>query len=212
VTLALDAVVVAGGIFFGRLLARVLRKRREGASREPGPSDPDASSSTPPGPPPDPLAHFPCKLGDVVVRKLEGDEAWLAGALLFEEDRPVAVLFIAPDAVGDRAVLVPTPAQPALTWLAPLAPGQVAVSGEPPRAIEHAGTHFERTRRRPLHVRRLGSGAPDVGDKAVLGEYAAAGLDRLVVVAGSGAALAWRGVSLMEGDYDLLPGGKATLD
>ena len=55
------------------------------------------------GPPP---ATFPCKLGDVVVRAAEGDEAWLAGVLMFEEDRPVAALFVAPEAGGNRAVFV----------------------------------------------------------------------------------------------------------
>jgi hypothetical protein len=160
----------------------------------------------------DALTGFVCKLGDVVVRRLEGDEAWLAGALVLAEERPVAVLFIAPDAGGERAVLVPGPSQTTLTWLAPLAAGQVTVGRDPPQALEHAGTHFERTRRLPVRVQTLGTGAPRVGASAVLGEYAAAGLERLVVVAGSVAALAWRGVSLSEAEYDVLPGGQSTLE
>jgi hypothetical protein len=44
-----------------------------------------------------------------------------------------------------------------------------------------------------------------------MGEYAAAGLERLVVVVGSEAALAWRGVSLSAAEYDVLPGGPSTL-
>jgi hypothetical protein len=62
-----------------------------------------------------------------------------------------------------------------------------------------------------VRVERLGTGAPDVGKRAVLGEYAAAGAERLVVVAGSDAAFAWRGVVMAEGEYEVLPGGKATL-
>jgi hypothetical protein len=174
-----------------------------------------ASRSSPPGAGApdgaDALAGFVCRLGDVVVRRLEGDEAWLAGALVLAEERPVAALFIAPDAGGERAVLVPGPAQTTLTWLAPLAEGQVTLAGEPPRALEHAGTHFERTRRLPVRVQRLGTGAPQVGDSAVLGEYAAAGLERMVVVVGADAALAWRGVALSESEYDVLPGGQSTL-
>jgi hypothetical protein len=264
VTLAVDAVVVAGGIFLGRLVARALRQRRQRqtgpevdataspsedataspsedataspsedatgsrskveaqasidepasfskndersarlkAARESVGVDPDAS---------DALAGFVCRLGDVIVRRLEGDEAWLAGALVFAEERPIVVLFIAPDAGGGRAVLVPGPGQTTLSWLSPIEHGHVPVSGEPPQALEHAGTHFERTRRLPVRVQRVGTGAPRVGASAVLGEYAAAGLARLVVVAGSEAALAWRGVSLSASEYEILPGGQSTL-
>jgi len=161
--------------------------------------------------PSDAFAGFVCRLGDVVVRRLEGDEAWLAGALVLAEERPMAILFIAPDSGGGRAVLVPGPAQTTLAWLTPLAAGQVPLGAEPPPALEHAGTRFERTRRLPVRVQRLGTGAPQVGASAVIGEYAAAGLERLVVVAGSEAALAWRGVSLSAAEYEVLPGGQSTL-
>ncbi len=232
-TLAVDAVVVAGGIFLGRLVARVLRKRRQeraGATRssdaessgagdatrphgseERRPGDANSSHRSPSSKP-DPLDGFVCRLGDVVVRRLEGDEAWLAGALVFAEEGPVAVLFIAPVAGGERAVLVPGPAQSTLTWLSPLAVGEVAVTGDAPQALEHGGTHFERARRLPVRVQRFGTGAPDVGATAVLGEYSGAGLERLVVVVGSAAVLAWRGLALSVAEYDVLPGGQSTLE
>jgi hypothetical protein len=210
VTLALDALVVAGGIFFGRLIARSLRRGKQEADPAAEPDGKGAGARR--ADDVDPLAGFVCALGDVITRRVEGDEAWLAGVLLFEEERPVAALFIAPEARGDRAVLVPGPAQTTLAWLAPLPPGEVVLSGDPPRAIEHAGTHFERTRRLPVHVRRLGTGAPEVGSTAVFGEYVALGMDRLVVVAGSVTSLAWRGIALSESDYEVLPGGKATLE
>jgi hypothetical protein len=233
VTLALEALVVAGGILIGRLAARAFKRKA------PRPEDVDAGASpradakaspdtdakaSPPSNEQAPesdwgaegrtdlLDGFACKLGDVVIRRSEGDEAWLAGALVLAEERPVAALFVAPVAGGERALLVPGPPRTALTWLTPLPPGELVLSGEPPRSIEHAGAHFERTRRLPVHVSRLGKGAPHVGASALLAEYEAHGAERLVVVVGQEAALAWRGVSLAEGEYDILPGSPATLE
>jgi hypothetical protein len=219
VTLALDAVVVAGGIFLGRLIARVFRRKEKGAPGPQGGPRPDASNGgngpVLEGPDAarmaDLLEDFPCKLGDVVVRRLESEEAWLASALVFLEDRPVAVLFVAPEAQGDRAVLAPAPAQTTLTWLAPIDARPLGLAQEPPRTLEHAGVRFERTRRLPVRVQRLGADAPRVGARAVLGEYAAPGLERLVIVVGAEASRAWRGVTLSEREYEVLPGGQSTL-
>jgi hypothetical protein len=221
VTLALDAVVVAGGIFLGRLIARVVRRKgrdapdtTEDASQPQADAGQDIVLLDAPGATQriaELLEGFPCKLGDVVVRQVEGDEAWLASALLFVEERPVAVLFVAPEARGDRAVLAPAPAQAALTWLSPIDARPLALGADPPRTLEHAGLRFQRTRRLPVRVRRLGMDAPRVGDRAVLGEYAAAGADRLVVVVGPEASRAWRGVTLSPREYEVLPGGQATL-
>ena len=222
-TLAVDAVVVAGGIFLGRLVARVLRQRKQrqvGGAQGPRSRDPKETSRSEGRPgqvslsskSPSTLDDFACRLGDVVVRRLEGDEAWLAGALVFAEERPVAALFVAPVAGGERAVLVPGPRQTTLAWLSPLAAGEVTVAGDAPQALEHASTHFERTRRLPLHVERIGTGAPEVGPTAVLGEYSGPGLERLVVVVGSAAVQAWRGVALSKAEYDVLPGGQSTLE
>jgi hypothetical protein len=207
VTLAVDAIIVAGGLFFGRWISRALRRR--GASEAPAsPSEADEGR----GEVADPLALFVCKLGDVVVRRFEGDEAWLESALVLAEEKPVAVLFVAPDAEGDRAVLVRSDADETLTWLRPLAAGQLGSFKDPPLAVEHLGVGFRRTRRLPVRVERLGNRAPDVGGHALLGEYAAPGVERLVVLVTAGDVLAWRGVSLSDGQYDILPGGKATLE
>ncbi len=206
-SLAVEAVVVASGIFLGRMIARLVHQRR--AKKVPDPQAEDGGARDVAVA--DPLAGFACKLGDVVVRRFECDEAWLAGALVLAEGRPVAALFIAPDAQGERAVLVRGAAETTLVWLTPLAADQVVLSGDPPSAIEHAGTRFQRTRRLPVLVERLGSGAPNVGDRAVVGEYAGSGVERMLVVIGPQASLAWRGVSLSEGQYDVLPGGKGTL-
>ncbi len=206
-TLAVEAAVIAGGIFLGRMIARVLHRR--GAKKMAALRLENRSASGVEAG--DLLLGFACKLGDVVVRRFEGDEAWLAGVLVLAEDRPVAALFIAPDAQGERAVFVRGAAETTLTWLTPLAPGQVALSGDPPPAIEHAGARFRRTRRLPVRVERLGTGAPNIGARAVVGEYAASGLERLIVLVGTDASFAWRGVSLSEAEYDILPGGHATL-
>jgi hypothetical protein len=204
VTLVVGAVVVLGGILFGRLIAGSIR---EGRAR--GAASRRRAEGEAVGERPDPLAGFPCSLGDVVVRRGERDEAWLAGALVLREDQRVAVLFVAPEAREDRALFV---RDGAVTWLAPFADMPAMPSGEPPHAIEHEGTTFERTRRLPVHVERLGTGAPAVGDRAVVGEYSGLGVELVVVIAGTEAAVAWHGVALSEGDYDVLPGGKATLE
>jgi hypothetical protein len=206
-TWAVDAAVVAAGLFLGRLITRTLRRR--GAARARLPQLKTGDEGVAGG---GSLAGFACGLGDVVVRRFEGDEAWLAGALVLMEERPVAVLFIAPDRDGGRAVLARTGSDRTLIWLTPLPTGTVAPSPDPPPTVEHAGVRFQRTRRLPVRVERLGSGAPDVGERAVMGEYAAPGAERLVVIAAAGASIAWRGVSLSKDQYDVLPGGKATLD
>jgi hypothetical protein len=94
-----------------------------------------------------------------------------------------------------------------------LGAAELALTGDPPHALEYEGAHFERTRRLPVRVARAGSGAPHVGVRAILAEYArvGAGLERLLVVAGDERTLAWRGTALTPGEYDVLPGGSSTL-
>ncbi len=194
-TLLVDLVVIAGGVLIGRWVARSIRADRRG------------SAEPPPAPPADPLAHFPCKLGDVVLRHAEHDEAWLAGALLFEEDAPVAALFVAPEAGSDRAIFArASGGTGGILWMVPLPAGTITRTSEPPHVLELTGTRFERTRRLPVHVSRLGAGAPDIGDQAVVLEYAAEASERVIVVAGTSQFLCWRGTLLGEGEYEVLPG------
>jgi hypothetical protein len=121
------------------------------------------------------------------------------------------VLFIAPEAGGDRGLFMrPAPAS-GVTWLAPLAKGELALTADPPHALEHAGVRFVRVRRLPVKVTRVGSGAPTVGAQAIVAEYTGAAADRILVVAGAEQTLAWKGVALGEGEYDVLPGDKSTL-
>ncbi|HLK36980.1 MAG TPA: hypothetical protein VKU41_09545 [Polyangiaceae bacterium] len=199
-TVLADALVVAGGIFLGRVLARVVVRRKR-KSVAVGPASPGPS---------DRFEGWPARLGDVLVRRVERDEAWLAGGLLFAEESPVAALFVAPEGVGERAVYV----RPGfVVWLS-AAPGALTPPlREPPSSLEVDGTRFDRSRRLPVRVQAMGTGAPAVGDRAVLGEYTArAGVDRLVVVAGADALWVGRGAVLSDGEYEVLPGGSATLD
>jgi hypothetical protein len=207
VSILVDALVVGGGILLGRWVSRALRARREKSQGKP-----TAAQRGSPQPASNPFAGMPCKLGDVVVRTAERDEAWLAGALVFEEEKPVAALFVAPEAGGDRALFVRDAPGSGLTWLVPLAKGALPLTSDPPHAVEHEGARYERARRLPVKVTRVGTGAPSVGARAVVAEYAGASAERLVVVAGSDQTLAWKGVALAEGEYDVLPGGASTLE
>ena len=101
---------------------------------------------------------------------------------MLSEEAPVAALFVAPDAGHDCAIYVRPQPREAVFWLEPLDPGAVLVGGEPPSSVEHDGIRFDRVRRLPLRPKRIGVGAPDVGDAVVLAEYASAGSERLLVM------------------------------
>ncbi len=196
---------VAAGLVAGRALGRAVRRRNGGTTpREVGDKPGEVADAG------DALEGFPCHLGDVVLAH-PGEEAWLAGALLFREKLPMAALFIAPDAGGGRAIYARPAPDAMFVWLTPLPAGALAIGSEPPSSIEHQRERFERTRRLPYRVERLGTGAPDVGETVVVAEYGAAGGDWIVVVVGGGTARGWRGRRLEEGMYDVLPGGKGTL-
>ncbi|MDB4939436.1 MAG: hypothetical protein JWP87_6408 [Labilithrix sp.] len=158
------------------------------------------------------LEGFPCQLGDVVMR-LTGEEAWLAGGLVLSEEAPIAALFVAPDAGHDCAIYVRPQPREAVFWMEPLDPGAILVGGEPPSSVEHRGIRFDRVRRLPLRPRRIGVGAPDVGDAVVLAEYSSAGAERLLVMrSASGTSHAYRGEELEVSSYEVIASGKSTLD
>jgi hypothetical protein len=202
-SLVLFTLLAAGGVVAGRWLARSIRGAGVSAASVRTGEAPAAAG--------DSLVGLPCGLGDVVVRTAERDEAWLAGALVFSEDRAVAALFVAPEAGVDRAIFARNDG-PELTWLSPLAPHDLGAITEPPHTLERAGVRYERARRLPVRVVRLGSGAPNVGDRAIIGEYVGPGAERAIVVAAGPQTVAWVGVALEEREYDVLPSGKATLD
>ena len=157
------------------------------------------------------LEGFVCQLGDVLMR-ITGEEAWLAGGLVLSEEVPVAALFVAPDAVRDCVIYVRARPRDSVLWLEPLDPTAILVGGEPPSSVEHLGVRFERARRLPLRPRRIGVGAPDVGDAVIVAEYASAGAERLLVLKGnSGLVRAYRGLELEQGSFEVIASGDATL-
>lgn len=156
------------------------------------------------------LAGFPCQLGDVVMRTT-GEEAWLAGGLVLSEEVPVAALFVAPDAGTDCAIYVRPSPHESVFWLMPLDANAVLVGGEPPTSVEHEGIRFERVRRLPLRPKRVGKGAPDVGEAVVVAEYASSGSERLLVMKSGTGARAYRGVELDPALYEVIASGKSTL-
>jgi hypothetical protein len=195
----LDTIAVTGGIVLTILVTRVFRARAESQARALLAAD-GADEPT------DEFAAFPCKLGDVLVRRAERDEAWLAGAIVFSEDRPVAVLFIAPEAVQDRAIFARA-GRSEVAWLTPISASVGIAGGDPPSTLEHDRVRFDRTRRIPVRVDRLGTGAPEMAGRGVVAEYTGPGTARALVVIVDSRVLAWRGVVLAETDYDVLPGG-----
>ena len=158
------------------------------------------------------LDGFACQLGDVLMR-ITGEEAWLAGGLVLSEDAPIAVLFVAPDAGHDIAIYVRPEPRSHLFWLAPLEPSAILVGGDTPSSVEHDGIRFERARKLPLRPRRIGVGAPDVGDTVIVAEYASTGADRLLVLKSTnGTVHAYRGQELDESSYEVIASGDTTLD
>jgi hypothetical protein len=99
-----------------------------------------------------------------------------------------------------------------LFWLEPLDPKAVLVGGEPPSSVEQGGIRFDRARRLPLRVKRIGAGAPDIGDEVTVAEYASAGAERLLVLkATNGNICAYRGLELEESAYEVIASGDTTL-
>lgn len=157
------------------------------------------------------LEGFPCQLGDVIMR-ITGEEAWLAGGVVLSEEAPIAAIFVAPDAGHDCAIYARPRPRESVFWMQPLDPGAVLVGGEPPSSVEHGGIRFDRVRRLPLRPKRIGVGAPDVGDSVILAEYASAGSERLLVMRSTtGTSFAYRGDELEISTYEVIASGKSTL-
>ena len=203
-SLLLTGLLVVSGVMAGRWLSKRTRHRIElpvGRDDENAMKNEEAL---------DPFEQFPCRLGDAVM-VFGGEEAWLAGALVFSEDSPSLVLFIAPDAGADRALLVRPRPTGEIVWLLPVdASDLVGMSGnaEPPSSLEHEGERYERLRRLPLRVERHGTGVPDLGKEVILVEYKTLSGGRFLVIAGSAGVHAWQGTALAPGMYDVLASEK----
>ena len=145
----------------------------------------------------DPLASLGLSLGDVV--SAEGEERWLAGAIVARDTKLLAAVFIAPEGLAHRAVVAfPSPDR-GIQWLAP---ADVASPAEPPATLEIEGIVMRRRARLPVHLERLGQGAPHVGPSGVLAMYEAGGREAAIVITSEGKCHAWFGCHLDEGEYD----------
>jgi hypothetical protein len=214
----LVAVTVAG-LVTGRLL-RPMFLRIKGSGAPPPPPGAEGNVEglgRKPGPLSDErLRGLPCTLGDVVLLA-DGAEAWLAGAVLFREraadrdesgdvTRTVAALFVAPESGRERAVYARAAPGESLDWMWPLSPDALTVGAEPPSAVEHDGDRFERVRRMPFGLERVGDDAPELGATGVVGEYEGGAGARLVIVIGATSTRAWKGHRLGPGLFEILPG------
>ena len=207
-SLVITAAAVAGGLALGRWITRrAIRTTplRPSAGNATAGGDASAEKAIP-------WDRFACRLGDVVVRQ-DGAEAWLAGALVFSEDAAAAVLFVAPEAKVDRAVFVRAKPSTELLWLAPIAEDAWKAKGsEPPTSIELEGEPYDRIRRLPFRVERVGEGAPDLGPDVIVAEYKSLRGEekRVISISAGGHSRAWRGEKIEIGACDVLPSGART--
>lgn len=202
-TLGFVTVVVLTG---GLIQARRARVRRTALARLP----PRASETPVATTPVESLRDaFGIELGDVVLLR-SGDEAWLSGALVFDEGAAAAVLFVGPDAGGSRYVLAfrrGAAEEPDLLWLSE-APELDEREGV--HVLEHAGERLERQRRRPFAVHKRGSMAPEVSETAVLTEFRGELGGAAVIVRSGSKSLRLVGRKLHGGSFDILPGSEDT--
>ncbi|MDI1448726.1 hypothetical protein [Polyangium sp. 6x1] len=154
--------------------------------------------------PADPLAGLGLALGDVV--SAEGDERWLAGAIVAREQALAAVIFVAPEGLAHHVVALVPAASRVILWLSPEA---VDSPPEPPGTLEIRGMAMQRRSRLPVTFERLGQGAPTVGPSGILAVYEAGGREVALVVTSEGKALAWAGRRLDESEYDRMGRGDA---
>ena len=137
----------------------------------------------------------------------DGEERWLAGALLAREGKHVqAAIFMAPEGAEVRAVAILVPQGRAIFWLTR---ADVACPAEPPGAIEIHGLALSRRWRLPVSIERHGQGAPQVGDTGILAFYEAGARDVALVLTGTAAPCAWVGRRYDESEYERLGTGKA---
>jgi hypothetical protein len=155
---------------------------------------------------PSAFAGLPLDLGDVI--SADGEERWLAGALVAREDtRVVSALFLAPEGGSLHAIAAFAAPRREIYWLAPAG---IECPETPPATLEIDGESFARRGRLPVTVDRLGQGAPHLGETALWATYEAGGRDVALVIVSAGKAYCWKGRRLDEGEYDRL--GKGGVD
>ncbi len=202
--LAAAAAVAAGAAGF-------FMSRR--AAPPPSPSPDDAP---PPGPaPPSPSElRLALALGDVVSVETRSGEArreerWLEGALVARDGAEiVGAVFIAHEGTEEVAVAVFAPPRRDIAWLSAAPVEALGVAdAELPSTLEIGGVALSRRARLPVHIERLGRGAPRLGERGVWAEYEATGQIVAIVLRGSASTRVWSGVLVPEGEYDRMGSG-----
>ncbi|MEB2313268.1 MAG: hypothetical protein OZ921_12910 [Sorangiineae bacterium] len=179
----------AGALSAGALGLRALRRRRAA----PGAGDsPRTSAAEPAGA----LAGagFAVEAGEVI--SLAGREYWLEHAWLCRErEEPVAAILFAAEAT---VVALPAPR----STLYRLARVEVEAPPEPPSTLDSRGVRFERASRRPVRLTATPAAPDPPFEEAVLAEYRALGGASLWMLARAGAALAWQGERVADGELE----------
>jgi hypothetical protein len=200
--------LMAATAFFAASMGFAAARRRKGDPEMDGPREDGAMDrASRPGAsrratPTSAFDGLPLAVGDVVLG--DGEERWLAGALVARESgRVIGALFVAPEGAVQHGVAAFAAPRREVFWLAPAA---VDATGEPPATLELRGVVLRRRGRLPVSFERFGTGAPRI-EEGIWAEYEAGGRDVALVVTGGGACFAFAGARLEEGDYDRLGAG-----
>jgi hypothetical protein len=197
-SLVVIAVTAAVAAAMGYLASRRREpaKSVEALDKLAGGKDKDAPKL--PKPARDPLAGLTLALGDVV--SAEGEERWLAGALVVRDrGETMAAVMMAPEGLTLQAVVAFPPPERRILWLSPV---EVVSPAEPPATLEIEGAAMTRRSRLPVSFERLGQGAPAAGATGMFATYETGGREVAVVITSEGKTFAWSGRRLDVDEYD----------
>lgn len=176
-------------------------RRGKDAEREEGSEPPPAADGDEEVAPVPGLAF---QLRDVV--QVQGEERWLAGALVAREGAHViAVLYFAPEGKRTDAVLAFPEPRRELYWLTPVE--GIVHGADPPTTVELEKVIYRRKSRRPVDLEARGQGVPRVGASAILAEYEGGGRSVALVLRAEDGAWTFVGSRHEAGEYDVLGGG-----
>lgn len=196
-SLIVTAIIVGGGALAAGIGARVaLARRARRQSKAESTRQPAAPSRLA-------AAGFAFEQGDVI--SIAGRELWLEhGWLLAEGDDPIAALMFAREAV---VLSEPRPR----SRVCRLSEIKLRMPGDPPSALDHAGSRYERARRLPVAIERLPDSPEPPWTDALLTEYRGLGGEVLWALVAEGTCRAWAGFFVAEHEIEHWGGGADTL-
>jgi hypothetical protein len=140
------------------------------------------------------------QVGDVVQHL--GSDFLVEGIVTFSEDGRGARLYRLFDDAGERFLYAKAGATDPLL----LAPAAVALDGEPPETVLHAGGSYRQTARAQASAIRVGQlGARKHGDRVRVFEYSGPGPARLLVVDWGEKLEAFAGERILASGLEILP-------